>query len=592
MMRPDNKGRSASPHRITYKSDFHAIKCSFDTGVSLQPRTKAAAAIQGSAVHLNMLLSNLTDSTASNTGGSRGRIQSTRGTKLRENIFLQMDSQQSRQDGAPVQCSGSTPFLAPPKPGFQLHSSPFSVPRCSVASSSSVMSSVTSISSSEMPLRGKLSRAEEIGDIDRVALAQRFSVARRLFEAKMVEGGSCGGQSAKPVFGRGGVAAADGRREGEQEAGGKTRCTEEDESEKDKSIKHILNVSTPTPFLVASLTRCPKSALNGSGEAHDRSDKTTDLPTVVERGDGATLNSCLSSEESLRAELVDLNNDSSESDENEEEKVWKEVDTLWIRSMNKADGKHVEALIDNVFEETPRLLKSVALRAGDDGSVISSEDVQRNGLAEDGEGRRDEYRQVHEEWEGKREEQSRHFPVQDKSMEERDGMEKKTRAGSGDGVRLEKILIREVNVDKDVKGNVQNEDGDDESRRCQNGTRREGPSVRAKGTPELFPDEVKHVTSRGGGEGNYSTLDGKEDQMLISEIENEAFVYNQDSQSHVKLSEPLRLEEESSPQRDDPLSVGYEEIPGVPELEGHDQDGSEAARRKVRFSTTPIKVGG
>ncbi|XP_037537666.1 uncharacterized protein LOC119414636 [Nematolebias whitei] len=586
MMRPDNKGRSASPHRITYKSDFHTIKCSFDTGVSLQPRTKAAAAIQGSAAHLNVLLSNLTDSTAPNASNSRGRIQSTRGPKLRQNIFLQMDNQQSRQDGAPVLSSGSTPFLAPSKPGFQLHSSPFSIPRCSVASSSSVMSSVTSVSSSETPLRGKLSRAEEIGDIDRVALAQRFSVARRLFEAKMVEGGSCGGQSVKPLIGRGGVEAADGRREEEQEASGKTRCTEEDESEKDKSINHILNVSTLTP----SLTRYPKSTLNGSGEAHDRYDKTTDLPTVVERGDGATLNSCLSSEESLRAELVDLKNDSSESDENEEEKVWKEVGTQWIRSMRKADGKRVEALIDSVFEETPRLLKSVALRAGEDGSVISSEDMQRNGLTEDGEGRRDEYQQVREEWEGKREEQSRHFPVQDKSMEERDGMEKKTHAGSGDGVRLEKILIREVNVDKDVKENVQHEDGDDESRRCQKGARREGQSVRETGTPELVPDEVKHVAIRGGGEGNYCTLEGKEDQTLISGIENKAFVYNQDSQSHIKLSEPLRLEEKSSLQRDDRLLVGYEEIPGVPELEGHDQDGSEAAKRKVRFSTTPIKV--
>lgn len=587
MMRPDNKGRSASPHRITYKSDFHAIKCSFDTGVNLQPRTKAAAAIQDSAVHLNVLLSNLTDSTESTASGSRGRIQSTRGTKLRENIFLQMDSQQSRQDGAPVLSSGSTPFVAPLKPSFHLHSSPFSIPRCSVINSSSVTSSVTCISSSETPLRGKLSRAEEIGDIDRVALAQRFSVARRLFEPKMMEGESCGGQALRPLTGRGSVEAVDGRREKEQEASGKTMCTEEDESEKDKSTNHILNVSTPKP-LVASLTRYPKSlAPNGSGEAHDGYDETTDLPTVVESGDRATLNFCLAPEETLRAELVDLSNDSSESDENEEEKVWKEVDTQWMESMNKADGKRVEALIDDVFEETPRLLKSVELRAGEDGSVVSSEDMQRNRLSEVGEGRRDEYRQVHEGWEGVREEQSRHFT----SMEERDDMEKKTRGGSGDGVGLEKILIQAVNADKDVKGNVQSEDGDDESRRCRNGTRQEGKSVGEKGTAELVPDEVKHLSSRGGGEGNYCTSEGKEDQTVISGIENKAFVCDQDSQSHIKLSGPLRPEEESSPQRDDGLLVGYEEIPGVPELEGHDQDEAEAARRKVRFSTTPIKVG-
>ncbi|XP_037837737.1 neurabin-1-like isoform X2 [Kryptolebias marmoratus] len=584
MMRPDNKGRSASPHRITYKSDFHAIKCSFDTGLSLQPRTKAAAAIQGSAVHPSMLLSSLTDSIVTSTSGSRGRIQSTRGTKLKENIFLQMDCQQSRQDGAPVLSSGSTPLLPPPNPSFQLHSSPFPRSRCTVISSSSVMSSVTSISSSETPLRGKPSRAEEMGDLDRVALAQRFSVARRLFETKMMEGGRGGGQALKPLTGRGSVEAA----------GGKTRCEEEDGPNKDKYINHILNVASLKPCLGASQTRYSKSpALNGPGDAHNGCDRTTDIPTQVETGDGATLNSCLASEETLRAELVNVKNESSESDENEEEKVWREVDTRWIESemevrTDKAEGKCGEGVLDDVFEETPGLLKSVELRAGEDGSVAPSQDMQRKQLAEDGgEGRSGKYQQVNEEWE----EQSRHFTAQDKSVEERDDLEEKTPAGLGEGVvRLGRVLIQEMNADKEVEGKAKDEDGGDESRQCQNEARQEAKSGREKGTPGLITEEVKHVVCRGGGEGKDYTVEGKEDQMVISGIENKAFVYDQESRSHQELSGPLRREEESSPQRDDQLLVECEEIPGLPELEGQDEDESEAARRKVRFSTAPIKV--
>lgn len=587
MMRPDNKGRSASPHRITYKSDFHAIKCSFDTGASLQPRTKAAAA---STVHPNMLLSNLTDSIVSSTGGSRGRIQSARGTKLRENIFLQMDCQQPRQDGVPTPSSCSTPFLPPPNPSFQLYSSPFSRSRHTLVSSSCAMSSVTSISSSETPLRDKSSRAEEMGELDRVAQAQRFSVARKLFETKMMEGGSSSGQSQRPLIGRGNVDATDGTREKEQEASGKMRCIEE-ESDKNKTGNHVLNVSKPKSCLAVLPTRDSKSsALNGPGEVRDGCDQTTDLLTEVKRKDEAALNPCFTPEQTLRAELVDVENESSESDENEEERVWTEVDTRWTKSTDRGEGRRLVAELDDVFEETLRLLKSVELRTGEDRSVASSEDVQRNRLNEDGgEGRRDEYQQVNKEWEGKREEQSRHSTTQVKLVEEGDDMEKKTQSGLGQGVvKLDRILIQEVNADKDVEGKVKREGGDNESRRCQSEARQEGENMmgKGKGTPENATGELKHVACRGSGEREDYSLEGKEDQTVISGIENKSFVYG----SHPELSGPLRQKEESSPQRDEQMLVKYEEIPGLPELGGDDEEEPKAGRRKVRFSTAPIKV--
>ncbi|KAF7222756.1 neurabin-1 isoform X2 [Nothobranchius furzeri] len=576
MMRPDNKGRSASPHRITYKSDFHAIKCSFDTRPRLQPNTKAAVSTQTSAMHPVRLLTNLSDSFMSNTStsGSRGRIQSTRGAKIRENIFLQMDSQQSKQDSALTPTSLSTPLLLPQNHSFQLNSSPFSGSRCSVISSSSVMSSLASVSSAE----DKPSRAEEIADIDRVALAQKFSVTRKLFETKMMEGGSFGRGVLKPL--RVGKGAAGGKRdvEKELEAKGIKACINEDGFDKEASVNHIIIGSSLIPHPAASLTRGPKSpALNGSGRAQGRYDKTE-----VQRGEREALNFCSTSEETLRAELVNVKNDSSESDENEEEKVWKE-NKQWLNGKTEMhqikDGRESEtSLADEVFEEarveTPRHLcllgNGVEIGTAMAGSGFSSElqdsseNLQRNRI------------------ESKKEEQNGY-------RTERDNMEKKTDAGLGESAFvLERVVIKEMNTNKEAEGEAECGDGEDESRRDQ---KEGGGSVSKKGTPELLEEfvieEVKHVASKGGSNGKDYGGGDKEDQMVICGIENKAFMFEQNSRSHPELSGPLRREQEGSLQRDNQKAVEYEEISGVSELDSQDE---EAAKRRVRFSTAPIRV--
>uniref|UniRef100_A0A1A8NYM9 Neurabin-1 n=1 Tax=Nothobranchius rachovii TaxID=451742 RepID=A0A1A8NYM9_9TELE len=596
MMRPDNKGRSASPHRITYKSDFHAIKCSFDSRPRLQPNTKDAVSTQASAMHPVRFLTNLSDSFMSNTStsGSRGRIQSTRGAKIRENIFLQMDSQQSKQDSALTPTSLSTPLLLPQNHSFQLNSSPFSGSRCSVISSSSVMSSLASVSSAE----DKPPRAEEIADIDRVALAQKFSVTRKLFETKMMEGGSFVGGVLKPL--RAGKGAAGGKRdvEKELEANGIKACINEDGFHKEASVNHITNGSSLIPHPAASLTRGPKSpALNGSGRAQGRYDKTE-----VQRGEREAFNFCSTSEETLRAELVNVKNDSSESDENEEEKVWKE-NKQWLKGKMEMhqikDGRESEtSLADEVFEEarveTPRLLcllgNGVEIGTAKAGSGFSSalqdssENLQWNGIARDrGEGRRDENQQVNEQWESKKEEQNGY-------RTERDNMDKKTDAGLGESAFvLERVVIKEMNTNKEAEGEAECGDGEDESRRGQK--EGGGRSVSKRGTPELLEEfvveEVKHVASKGGSNGKDYGGGGKEDQMVICGIENKAFMFEQNSQSHPELSGPLRREQEGSLQRDNQKAVEYEEIPGVSELDSQDE---EAAKRRVRFSTAPIRV--
>ncbi|KAG9262570.1 neurabin-2-like isoform X4 [Astyanax mexicanus] len=125
--------RSASPHRNAYKSDFHSIKCSFE----------------GPSVSYT-------------NGGSetRGRPSGNRVNKIKNNIFLQMDGQQAQDS------------LVVSKP----------VPAKFQRSSPSYRSSMSSISSMESGCSDSTRKVEDL-TFDKVALAEKFSVTRKLFES-------------------------------------------------------------------------------------------------------------------------------------------------------------------------------------------------------------------------------------------------------------------------------------------------------------------------------------------------------------------------------------------------------------------------
>lgn len=125
--------RSASPHRNAYKSDFHSIKCSFE-GPSLNY--------------------------SNGSGEARGRPSGNRVNKIK-NIFLQMDGQQA-QDGAV--------FTKPAPAKFQR------------APSTSYRSSMSSVSSMESATSETARKVEDI-PFDKVALAEKFSETRKLFES-------------------------------------------------------------------------------------------------------------------------------------------------------------------------------------------------------------------------------------------------------------------------------------------------------------------------------------------------------------------------------------------------------------------------
>ncbi|XP_054030426.1 neurabin-1 isoform X1 [Dryobates pubescens] len=181
MMKTEGKGertlRSASPHRNAYKSDFHAIKCSFD-GVN-NPEN----ASNKTGLHQKL-------STSSNGGGSdphsRGRA-ATYGNRVHKikNMFLQMGGSSSTSP-----CESSPPAetkLISRATSAEYGSSPGS-PSFLIVQKNNFLNTSTSPcgspvdSLSVLSATDKVIRSNDEADLDKVALAEKFSETRKLFE--------------------------------------------------------------------------------------------------------------------------------------------------------------------------------------------------------------------------------------------------------------------------------------------------------------------------------------------------------------------------------------------------------------------------
>ncbi|NXH57055.1 NEB1 protein, partial [Rhabdornis inornatus] len=181
MMKTEGKGertlRSASPHRNAYKSDFHAIKCSFD-GVNNPDN-----ASNKTGLHQKL-------STSSNGGGSdphsRGRA-ATYGNRVHKikSMFLQMGSSSST-----TSCESSPPAetkLISRATAAEYGSSPGS-PSFLIVQKNNLLNTATSPSGgpvdslSMSSAADKVIRSSDEADLDKVALAEKFSETRKLFE--------------------------------------------------------------------------------------------------------------------------------------------------------------------------------------------------------------------------------------------------------------------------------------------------------------------------------------------------------------------------------------------------------------------------
>ncbi|NWQ86302.1 NEB1 protein, partial [Burhinus bistriatus] len=180
MMKTEGKGertlRSASPHRNAYKSDFHAIKCSFD-GVN-NPEN----ASNKSGLHQKL-------STPANGGGndphSRGRA-ATYGNRVHKikNMFLQMGGSSSTPscESPPAETKligRATAAEYGPSPGS---------PSFLIVQKNNLLNTSTSpcgspVDSLSVPSAAdKVIRSNDEADLDKVALAEKFSETRKLFE--------------------------------------------------------------------------------------------------------------------------------------------------------------------------------------------------------------------------------------------------------------------------------------------------------------------------------------------------------------------------------------------------------------------------
>ncbi|KAK5859807.1 hypothetical protein PBY51_021331 [Eleginops maclovinus] len=237
------------------------------------------------------------------------------------------------------------------------------------------------------------------------------------------------------------------------------------------------------------------------------------------------------------------------------------------KDINKVAGEHVQELVDDVFEEPSMSCK------------IQTKHDRKGG--------RDKYQQVNEEREGKGEGQNGgYIALAEKSTETRDNVENKAVAGV------------EENAGMTERDMMQEEDNDKEAERCSvenmKGWEAEYEQSQGKvqteeeGTTSELQEEVKHVEERERTDGKDYIGGGKEDQTgseVTSWIENEAFVHEQQSQTNPETSIHGNLH-----------LLQYEEIPGLPEMDDHEEeeeeeeDASEVSKRKVRFTSAPIKV--
>ncbi|XP_035995181.1 neurabin-1 isoform X1 [Fundulus heteroclitus] len=201
MIKAENKGgerslRSASPHRNAYKSDFHAIKCSFDG-----PKSE-----DGSKTFAN--------GSSETREESRGRPFGTRVNKIK-NIFLQMDGQQQEPQEVKPALKSDAPHVSPTKLQF-----PVNAHRVNLSSASSP----------ESHNLDKTPKGEDV-EIDKVALAEKFSVTRKLFERGIKEQPTADKQSPSRVVNRLSLGSASDeekstrRVSGGRESGGKLEQT-------------------------------------------------------------------------------------------------------------------------------------------------------------------------------------------------------------------------------------------------------------------------------------------------------------------------------------------------------------------------------
>ncbi|XP_062336897.1 neurabin-1-like isoform X3 [Osmerus eperlanus] len=671
MMRTDSKGRSASPHRNTYKTDFHTIKCSLDTS-AMTPQPAA-----GSKPSLNTPVapptpsSNQSDPTMSHvnisgTGGG-GRVHCSRGSKIRDNIFLQMDSQQQQHhkpDGRASTCKTPTPLLSPHPP--HLPSLPSPLPPRYGPSSPSAYSSVASVSSLDSCTPEKMSRAEEIGEIDRATLAQKFSVARKLFETKVMEIGS---KVISVRASRGSVEGRRGEEEEDEEEDGEASVRQSEKEEESntpatsgkkemgessdllnthtsptahpptdstltssqdcispvtRTGKHVDSSSPPSPNTPSSAHIITPHSFTPSGDPNSPSCSESDTSATTgeeteSRGE-MTLDLDLSHGErsrvsTVRAELVNVKNESSESDGEKESEGCKGEERQGEEQNTSEDEGQLEQreqeeegfLVEDVFEE-PSVEPTAAFEPGlveqrsGEPCLVENCAVEPSGecleqcsagLPHDGVEREqgpDKFQQVTERGEGTMEEENGRLGSGTEECIKTEAGQRETEE-DGEDKGHERRQMEEVDVEEEASMFNQIKEGSEGGRKegVDGGEDvnmlKEGADVEEREKVERKCSETMNGEERGEEEKGSAVLCGIENKAFVGDRERgagNAECCHGECECHGEAQECC-----CDPGQ--PPSMEYKEMPGLLKLS--DEEEEEAGEtRKITFSTAPIKV--
>uniref|UniRef100_A0A4W3IEK6 Neurabin-1 n=1 Tax=Callorhinchus milii TaxID=7868 RepID=A0A4W3IEK6_CALMI len=297
MMKTEGKGertfRSASPHRNAYKTDFQALRCTFD-GSKQENLSKMGAP--------------KTNRDSEHREDARGRAFGNRVTKIKS-MLLQMGN--TPTDATEVKVA-SKPELNPPSPQKQL--------------SGSVRKNSVHKSPQKVPSISDKTNFED-GDLDKIVMAEKFSETRKLFERNNTKDENLFDKA--PIKTESRVSlnslSSDSRKSGSSSSETNISTQQsEDKKESDMQIYNSYKISEGSVLETATFGE----------DANNFSDETSSNKNISESNGAHSVES--GSHVSnvgpgkvgvVRAELVVVQNESSESEAELDSDVFAEKDT-------------------------------------------------------------------------------------------------------------------------------------------------------------------------------------------------------------------------------------------------------------------------
>uniref|UniRef100_A0A3Q3J2W2 Neurabin-1 n=1 Tax=Monopterus albus TaxID=43700 RepID=A0A3Q3J2W2_MONAL len=534
MIKTESKGgertlRSASPHRNAYKSDFHAIKCSFDGSKS-----------EGAA-------KSYSNGSSDTREASRGRPFGTRVNKIK-NIFLQMDGQQQEGQEAKVTLKSDVSQVSPTKLQF-----PVNTQRVN-------FNSATSTESHNLD---KTPKGEDV-EIDKVALAEKFSVTRKLFERGIKEQPAVDKQSPNRVVSRLSLGSASDEGKSTRRVSGSSETTIKPEQSHTSTVKCQPDEKTDGEKRHMSRATLNAGPISKRLESYMVENDSVDNNTADAKGVMVSVKQHITN-----AACKSLSPTTDTTHKSSEQTT--PISHGYKRSSSSSDGisrTSVGGDEGKPHSPPPRDVKQPFPSAG------GSQNANRAKYSE----------------KAKSNDSVEHSPTRDKPPSQTSSLDSK---GVG-MVRAELVVVQnassesEESEDENVEDNVFEEQKVQSPKYLPTGLQRTFPPEKQNSDPahelklrDAEHDEAAEEESELEEQVSQSTLDRA--STVMYGIENAAFVDDRD------VDQVLREEEEEEEEEEEQDQM-YREYDDCYEVPGLSDEEEPPTKRKIKFSTDPIVV--